>query len=101
MANLPPLHLHLLAHPKSDVANVIAADLMRRFVEPPASGGLRIPVFFTPDRGDDLPPPLEAEGGISLDGAVHHPRHPGGQTGGTDGPSCAGNSVTPRWTPGA
>jgi len=71
MANLPPLHLHLLAHPKSDVANAIAAALMRRFVEPPASGGLRIPVFFTPDRGDDLPPPLEAESGIYLDAAQH------------------------------
>ncbi|RKT46639.1 TIR domain-containing protein [Thiocapsa rosea] len=71
MANLPPLHLYLLAHPKSDEANAIAADLMRRFVEPPASGGLRIPVFFTPDRGDDLPPALDGEGGINLCAAQH------------------------------
>ena len=54
MATRPPLHLHLLAHPKSEGANELASALMRRFVEPPASGGLRIPVFFTPDRGDDL-----------------------------------------------
>ncbi|MGH8564902.1 MAG: hypothetical protein ACREXW_12790 [Gammaproteobacteria bacterium] len=45
----------------------MASALMRRFVEPPASGGLRIPVFFTPDRGDDLPPELGKEGGLSLD----------------------------------
>ncbi|MGQ0593947.1 MAG: hypothetical protein ACT4QB_15280 [Gammaproteobacteria bacterium] len=44
---------------------------MRRFVEPPASGGLRIPVFFTPDRGDDLPPELNTEGGLNLDAAEH------------------------------
>jgi hypothetical protein len=58
MATLAPLHLYLLAHPKSESANKLATILMRRFVEPPASGGLRIPVFFTPDRGDDLPPEL-------------------------------------------
>ena len=55
----PPLHLHLLAHPRSLQANTLASALMRRFVEPPGSGGLRIPVFFTPDRGDDLPPRFE------------------------------------------
>lgn len=44
---------------------------MRRFVEPPASGGLRIPVFFTPDRGDDLPPSLGPGGDIDLDAAQH------------------------------
>lgn len=66
MTTLPPLHLHLLAHPKSAEANQLAAALMRRFVEPPASGGLRIPVFFTPDRGDDLPPALDTEEGLKL-----------------------------------
>ncbi|MGH8510257.1 MAG: TIR domain-containing protein [Gammaproteobacteria bacterium] len=71
MATRPPLHLHLPAHPKSEAANQLASALMRRFVEPPASGGLRIPVFFTPDRGDDLPPELNTEGGLSLDAAQH------------------------------
>ena len=67
----PPLHLYLLAHPQSTEANNVASALMRRFVEPPASGGLRVPVFFTPDRGDDLPPELHAEHGLSLDAAQH------------------------------
>lgn len=44
---------------------------MVRFVEPPASGGLRIPVFFTPDRGDDLPPRVGPEEGLDLDAAEH------------------------------
>jgi hypothetical protein len=67
----PPLHLHLLAHPKSEVANRLALALMRSFVEPPASGGLCIPVFFTPDRGDDLPPEFGTERGLNLDLAQH------------------------------
>lgn len=67
----PPLHLHLLAHPKSAEANELARALMHRFVEPPASGGLRIPVFFTPDRGDDLPPHLGPDGGLDLDAVEH------------------------------
>jgi hypothetical protein len=71
MTTRSPLHLHLLAHPKSDGANELASALMRRFVEPPASGGLRIPVFFTPDRGDDRPPELDPEGGLNLDAAEH------------------------------
>ena len=71
MATRPPLHVHLLAHPKSEAANELASALMRRIVEPPASGGLRIPVFFTPDRGDDLPPELDPEGGLNLDAAEH------------------------------
>lgn len=71
MQNLPPLHLHLLAHPKSKEAQSIAESLMKRFVEPPVSGGLRIPTFFTPDKGDDLPPSLEGKGGINLDNAQH------------------------------
>lgn len=69
---LAPLHLHFLAHPKSEVANKIAAGLMRRFIEPPLSGGLRIPVYFTPDRGTDLPPVLDNRvGGLDLDSAEH------------------------------
>ncbi len=71
MDTRPPLILHLLAHPKSAAANELATALLHRFVEPPASGGLRIPVFFTPDRGDDLPPALNCAGGIRLDGAQH------------------------------
>lgn len=71
MATRSPLQLHLLAHPKSEGANELASALMRRFVEPPASGGLRIPVFFTPDRGDDRPPELDPEGGLNLDAAEH------------------------------
>ena len=70
MDTRPPLHIYLLAHPKSEVANKLATALMHRFVEPPASGGLRIPVFFTPDRGDDLPPTLGKEG-MNLDAAQH------------------------------
>ena len=70
MDTRPPLHLYLLAHPKSEVANKLASALMHRFVEPPASGGLRIPVFFTSDRGDDLPPTLDDKG-LNLDAAQH------------------------------
>lgn len=66
-----PLHLHLLAHPKSDSANKLASELMSRFVEPPASGGLRIPVFFCPDKGDDRPPQLNVDGGLNLNAAQH------------------------------
>jgi hypothetical protein len=60
-----------LAHPKSADASALAMALMHRFVEPPASGGLRVPVFFTPDRGDDLPPALNAPDGLDLDAAQH------------------------------
>jgi hypothetical protein len=67
----PPLHLHLLAHPKSLQATTLASALMRRFMEPPGSGGLRIPVFFTPDRGDDLPPRLGSGDSLDLDSARH------------------------------
>jgi hypothetical protein len=66
-----PLRLFLLAHPHSDSANLLAQELMRRFVDPPASGGLRLPVFFTPDRGDGLPPAWEAEEGINLEASAH------------------------------
>ena len=66
-----PLHLHLLAHPRSSSAGLLAQELMRRFVEPPASGGLRIPVRFTPERGDGLPPGWEGNDGIRLDSAEH------------------------------
>jgi hypothetical protein len=69
--NKPPLRLFLLAHPKSAPATKLAEALMLRFMEPPASGGLRIPVFFTPDQGDDHPPAWEGNGGINLDYAKH------------------------------
>jgi hypothetical protein len=71
MDKRPPLHLYLLAHPKSQTATKLAADLMQRFVEPPASGGLRIPVFFTPDLGNDLPPELDGEHNLDLEAAQH------------------------------
>ncbi|MEJ2425240.1 MAG: TIR domain-containing protein [Candidatus Thiodiazotropha sp.] len=71
MDKRPPLHLYLLAHPKSETATKLAADLMQRFVEPPASGGLRIPVFFTPDLGKDLPPELDGEHNLDLEAAQH------------------------------
>src|SRR5215469_14238415 len=71
MTALPPLHIHLLAHPKSESAKAVAQRLMGRFVEPPASGGLRIPVFFTPERGDDLPPRIGERDGIDVDRAQH------------------------------
>lgn len=71
MDKRPPLILHLLAHPKSVDANELATALMRRYVEPPASGGLRVPVFVTPDHGDDLPPILNSTGGIWLNAAQH------------------------------
>jgi hypothetical protein len=71
MDKRPPLHLYLLAHPKSETATKLAVDLMQRFVEPPASGGLRIPVFFTPDLGKDLPPELDGEHNLDLEAAQH------------------------------
>jgi hypothetical protein len=71
MTTLPPLHIHLLAHPKSESAKEVAQRLMGRFVEPPASGGLRIPVFFTPEKGDDFPPRLGDREGIELGRAQH------------------------------
>jgi len=67
----PPLHLYLFAHPDSAIGNRVASALMARFVEPPASGGLRIPVSFTPDRGDFLPPPLQGREALDLDAAEH------------------------------
>jgi hypothetical protein len=72
MNTRPPLHLHFLAHPQSIEANAFAVALMHRFVEPPASGGLRIPVFFTADRGDDLPPALDGPDRLDLDAAQHN-----------------------------
>jgi hypothetical protein len=66
-----PLRLYLLTHPQSQSARLLAQELMRRFVDPPASGGLRLPVFFTPDRGNDLPPAWDGEVGIELDASDH------------------------------
>jgi hypothetical protein len=66
-----PLHLHLLAHPGSSSAGLLTQELMRRFVEPPSSGGLRLPIRFTPDRGDGLPPEWDRDDGINLDAAEH------------------------------
>src|SRR6266478_859504 len=66
-----PLRLFVLAHPRSGSAGLLGKELMRRFVEPPASGGLRLPVWFTPDRGDGLPPAWDGDDGINLDAASH------------------------------
>lgn len=66
-----PLVVHLLAHPGSTDAKFVASALRDRFVEPPASGGLRVPVFFTPDTGDGLPPSLGDPDGLDLDAYEH------------------------------
>lgn len=66
-----PLRLFLLAHPQSESAGLLGQELMRRFVDPPASGGLRVPVFFTPDCGDGLPPAWDGPDGIQLDASRH------------------------------
>lgn len=65
-AKRPPLQLHLLFHPKSADACAFAGKLMDHFVEPPTSGGLRVPVLFTPDRGDGLPPMLDGDERLDL-----------------------------------
>lgn len=67
----PPLHVHLLAHTCSASAQQIAKALMTRLVEPPASGGLRVPVFFTPDWGDGQPPKLTGNASFTLEAAEH------------------------------
>ncbi len=69
--NKEPLRLFFLAHPKSTACQRLAQSLMQRFVDAPAAGGLRVPVRFTPDRGDDLPPTWDGLHGINLDHADH------------------------------
>ena len=66
-----PLRLYLLAHPQSESARLLAEELMKRFVDPPASGGLRLPVFFTPFNADGKPPAWDSENGIQLNSAAH------------------------------
>lgn len=63
----PPLHLRILFNPSSPAAVEVAKELLGRFVEPPASVGLRIPTFFGPDNGDSMPPPLEGPQSLELD----------------------------------
>lgn len=67
----PPFHVHLLTHPSSASAQQIAQALMVRLVEPPASGGLRLPVYFTPDCGDGQPPRLTGNDALNLEAAEH------------------------------
>lgn len=67
----PPLHLRILFHPGSQIAGDVAKDLVSRFVEPPASVGLRIPTFFGPDNGDSMPPPQVGPQSLDLDIAQH------------------------------
>lgn len=64
-----PLQLHLLAHPDSKPSRRLAEALMDRFMDPPATGGLRVPVWLTPDRGDGLPPDWDRD--VQLDAAEH------------------------------
>ena len=71
MMRTMPFRLFLLAHPRSISAGLLAQELMRRFVDMPASGGLRIPVFLTPDDGSGLPPLWEGGEGIDLDASAH------------------------------
>jgi SLOG cluster2/TIR domain len=66
-----PLRLFLLAHPSSSSAGLLAQELMRRFFDPPASGGLRLPVFFTADQGDGMPPSWEGPEGINFGESAH------------------------------
>ena len=68
-AKRPPLQLFFLFHPKSADAGVCRRKLMDRFVEPPIIGGLRVPVRFSPDRGDGLPPTLVGDETLDLDAA--------------------------------
>lgn len=51
-----PLRLFLLAHPQSATAGLLATELMRRFVDPPGRGGLRLSVRLTPHNTSGLPP---------------------------------------------
>ena len=51
-----PLRLFLLAHPQSQSAHQLALELMRRFVDPPGRGGLRVSVRLTPHNTAGLPP---------------------------------------------
>ena len=64
-----PLRLFLRAHPQSESAGLLAQELMRRFVDPPTSGGLRVPVFFRPDGGDGLQSALDGDEWIDLNSA--------------------------------
>jgi|GEM_PF-1589799 len=69
--NRIPLQLFLLAHSQSDSAQLLAEELMKRFVDPPATGGLRLPVFFTRQNSEGLPPTWNVDGGVNLDDAEH------------------------------
>lgn len=68
---MEPLRLFLLAHPKSIACQALALALVRRFVDPPATAGLRIPTRLTPDLGSDLPPAWHGVDGINLSKARH------------------------------
>ncbi|MFM8726791.1 MAG: hypothetical protein ACKON9_16900, partial [Planctomycetaceae bacterium] len=51
-----PLRLFLIAHPKSTGSQKLATELMRRFVDPPGRGGLRVSVRFAPPNDAGMPP---------------------------------------------
>ncbi|WP_160168391.1 TIR domain-containing protein [Novipirellula maiorica] len=63
----PPLHIHLLFHPASADGRKIAESLVPKFLSAPAVRGLRVPIFLTPDREDDLPPRLQSDPAIPND----------------------------------
>lgn len=62
----PPLHVHLLFHPKSQVARELTDAILPEWMAPPGVQGTRVPIFLTPDDGTGQPP---AE--LDLDAAKH------------------------------
>jgi hypothetical protein len=73
MTYRPPLSVYLLFHPESEKARQLAESLVPDLMAGPASRGLRVPVFLTPDRGDGLPPSLDENdpNQLNLDAAQH------------------------------
>jgi len=61
-----PLRFYLIAHSASKPSQRLAEALMLRFMDPPASGGLRVPVQMMPDRGDGLPPQWDKDASLNL-----------------------------------
>jgi hypothetical protein len=66
-----PLRLFLLAHPQSETAGLLATELMRRFVDPPGRGGLRISVRLTPHNTNGLPPDWQQHLATPIEEAEH------------------------------
>ena len=66
MNHLPPLHVHFLFHPKSELARGLAEGFVAEWMPEPGTPGLRIPTFLTPTSEEGLPP-----GELPLDDADH------------------------------